>query len=201
MAQTANTGFRFFKSMTGQETSPVPTQIRIANSTTLRTGDAVRVNTGGFVVTAGASAALAGIVTGFVDENGINPFSLGYKTGNPSVTLTGDDQITTSSTNQTSAHYILAEVILDPTGSLLFVNKADGALTQANLFSLFVEDSNSRQISQASASATDGQWQLIILDPESTGGKTADSTKGAFRMAKRQMTTIIGANSGTVVAA
>lgn len=201
MAYTANTGFRFWKSMNGQETSPVPNLLRVANSATLRVGDSVRVNTSGFATGAGASAAIAGVVVGFVDENGINPLSLGYNTGNPSVTLTGDDTITTSSSNQSSAHYIQAEVVLDPTGSLLWLNKADGALAQANLFSLFVEDSNSRQISASSASVTDGQWQLVLLDPESTGGKAADTTKGAFRLAKRQMVTIIGTNSGTVVAA
>jgi hypothetical protein len=201
MARTANTGFRFFKSMFGHMESPVPNLFRIDNSKTLRVGDAVRINTSGLIVTAGASAAVAGICVGFVDENGINPFSLGYKTGNPGCTLTGDDILTTSSSNSSSAHYIQAEVILDPTGSLIWLNKADGALAITNLFNLFVADSNSRQIASSSASVTDGQFQLVLLDPESTGGKTADTTMGGFRIAKRQMVTIIGTNSGTVVAA
>lgn len=172
--------------MNGNDAPPIPLRITIANSTSLRVGDVVRVNTAGFVVASGATGLAAGVVQGFVDETGINPFSLGYKTGNPSVTLTGDDGITTSSSNQTAAHYMQAEVILDPAGVLLFLNKTDGTLTQSNLFQYFPVDSNSRQIATGSASDANGTFQLIALDPESTGGATADGTKGAFRLAGNQ---------------
>ena len=186
MAETANTGFKYYKSLSGNMAAPTSIPFRIANSTTLRLKDAVRVNTSGFVVTAGVGEAIAGIVVGLEDENGINPFSLGYDTTGPSVTLAGDDQIATSSSNQTSAHYMNARVVIDPAGDILWLQKADAALTATRLFQYFDLDSNGRQVTVSTGGDANGQVQLIALDPEATGGKTADTTMGAFRIAENQ---------------
>ena len=199
MAYTAQTGFRYWRSMTGAEPAPIPTPIRVANSTTLRVGDLVRVNTAGFVVPAGAGAAIAGVVTGLVDERGITPWSLGYGTRTGS-TLTGDDTLATSATNQTRSDYIQAEVILDPAGTLLWISDADGDLAQTNLFQFFDCDANSRQVASGTASDTNGQVQLVIWDPEGVSNivgnvKAADASKGAFRIVENQFG--LGVDSGT----
>ncbi len=183
MAYTAGTGFRYFKSLSGQGEMPTPVPIRIANSTTLRIGDLVRVNTSGLLVTAAAGEAAAGVLLGFVDEKGVNPFSLGYSRGG--VTRTGDDTLATSATNSTRADYIRGEVCIDPSGDILWLNDADADLAQTNLFQYFDADSNGRQVSQASASDANGVLQLIQWDPEGDPA-TADASKGAFRIAENQ---------------
>lgn len=190
MAYTASTGFRFWRSLSGAQHAPQPIPIRIANSTTLRVGDAVRVNTSGFVVTAAAGTALAGIVVGFEDEKGINPFSLGYGSRG-GYTLTGDDTVTTSSTNQTRTNYLNAQIIVDIAGDLLWLNDADGDQAQTNLFQFFDSDANGRQITQSSASDANGQWQLMVWDPQGASNipdnpVAADASKGAYRINENQ---------------
>ena len=192
MAYTAGTGFRYFKSLSGNTAAPTPIPIRIANSTTLRIGDAVRVNTSGLLVTGAAGEVLAGVLVGFVDENGINPFSLGYNRAG--VTRTGDDTLATSSTNSTRADFIKGEVIIDPQGDILWLNDADGALAQTNLFQFFDNDANGRQVA-VGGSDSNGQWQLMMLDPEATGGAAADTSKGAFRINENQFNS--GVDTGT----
>lgn len=199
MAYTANTGFRYFRSISGNMAQPVPIALRIANSTTLRIGDTVRVNTAGFIVGAGTGVVVTGVVVGFTDENQISPFTLGYNTSTRSVTLTGDDQLTTSSTNQTAANYINAEVILDPAGAALWLNKADSALTQTNLFQFFDTDSNNRQITVSTASDTSGTWQLIAIDPNATGGAAADTTMGLFRLVENMLQTNTNSYNSTAI--
>lgn len=190
MADTASTGFRYFKSLSGNPAAPTPIRVKIANSTTLRLRDAVRVNTSGLLVTAGTGNPVGGILVGFVDEKGINPFSHGYgsRTGS---TLSGDDQLTTSSTNSTRADYIEGLVIIDPAGDILWLNDADDSLAQTNLLQHFDVDSSSRQITVSTASDANGQFQLVEWDPEGVsnvyGNPTAaDASKGAFRIAENQ---------------
>ena len=190
MAYTAGTGFRYWKSLSGAMTAPVPTPIRIGNSVTLRIGDLVRVNTAGFVVGAGVGGAVAGVIVGFIDEKGTNPFSLGYGTRTGS-TLTGDDTLATSSSNQTRNDYINAEVILDVAGDLLWLNDADADQAQTNVFQFFDVDSNNRQVTQSTASDANGQLQLILWDPQGVSNvpgnpAAADASKGAYRIAENQ---------------
>ena len=192
MAYTAGTGFRFWRTLSGAGHAPAPLPFRIANSTTLRIGDAVRVNTSGLLVTAGVGEVITGVLVGFVDENGINPFSLGYSKAG--VTRTGDDTLATSSTNSTRSNYILGEVIVDPAGDILWLNDADAGMTQANLFQFFDNDSSGRQVT-VGGSDSNGQWQVILLDPEASGGATADTTKGAFRINESQFNS--GVDTGT----
>ena len=199
MAYTAGTGFRYFKSLSGNPAVPTPIPIRIADSVTLRVGDMVRVNTAGLVVTAGVGAAIAGVLAGFVDERGINPFSLGYGTRTGS-TLTGDDTLATSSTNTTRADYVNAEVIVDPSGDLLWTNDADADQAQTNIFQYFDIDSVSRQVTQSTASDANGQLQLMLWDPKGVSNVpgnplAADASQGAYRIAENQFG--IGIDSAT----
>lgn len=199
MAYTAGTGFRYYRSLSGNTAAPLPIPIRVANSTTLRIGDLVRVNTAGFVVGAGVGGAVAGVLTGFTDEKGTNPFSLGYGTRTGS-TLTGDDTLGTSATNQTRNDYINAEVIIDVAGDMLWLNDADGDQAQTNIFQYFDVDSNNRQVTQSTASDANGQLQLILWDPQGVSNipgnpAAADASKGAYRIAENQFG--IGIDSAT----
>lgn len=189
MAYTAGTGFRFYKSLSGNTAAPTPIPVRIANSTTLRIGDVVRVNTSGLLVAAPTTDAAAGVLVGFVDNNGINPFSLGYSKAG--VTRTGDDTLATSSTNSTRADYILGEVIVDPAGDILWLNDTSTALTQVDLFTFADSDSSARQLTTNSLSDATGQFQIMMLDPEASGGATADTTKVACRLTRNQFGLLI----------
>lgn len=185
MAYTANTGLRYDRTINANGADPLPYPILVANTTSLRIGDAVRVNTSGFVVTAGAGNPIGGVCVGFVDNNGINVLGFGVS-NTTGCTVTSDDAITTASDNQTRASAVYAQVVLDMSGQILWLNKADGALSQTNLFQYFDLDSNSRQVATGGASDANGQMQLILLDPLSSGGAAADTTMGAFRVNENQ---------------
>ena len=189
MAYTAGTGFRFWRSLSGAQHAPAPIPFRIANSTTLRVGDLVRVNTAGFLVTNGATAPPAGVLGGFANAQGINPFSLGYSDGG--VTLTGDDTLATSATNQTRADYIDGLVTVDVAGDLLWLNDASADLALTNLFQFYDVDSTSRQVDAATNGDANGVMQLIVWDPKGTSQipdnpATADASFGAFRINESQ---------------
>lgn len=198
MAYTASTGFRYWKSLNAAGEIPAPQRFRIANSTTLRIGDLVRVNTAGFLVGAGVGNPVAGVLKGFVDQRGINPFSLGYS--GAGVTLTGDDTLATASDNTTRSQYITGEVWVDVSGNALWLNDADSDLAQTNVFQFFDVDSNNRQVTQSTFSDANGQLQLIEWDPQGTSNEpdnpvAADASKGAFRIAENQFG--IGIDSAT----
>lgn len=181
MAKTATTGFFHRKNLVGDAATIPSEQFKIANSTTIKIGDAVRINTGGFAVLAGVGAPVLGIVSGIVNYQGINPFALG--TGAGGATLTPDDKVVTASNNQTRADYLSVEVSLDPAGLLLYFNDADGDFTIANLLQFFDCAAGSAQITQGSASDASGQFQLVKLDPDGDG----DASKGLFRISECQL--------------
>ena len=198
MAYTASTGFRYWKSLNANGAEPAPQRFRIANSTTLRIGDLVRVNTSGFLVGAGVGNPVAGVLKGFVDQKGINPFSLGYS--GAGVTLTGDDTLATASDNTTRAQYITGEVYVDVAGTSLWLNDADASQAQTNVFQYFDVDSNNRQVTQSTASDANGQLQLIEWDPKGTSNEpdnpeAADASQGAYRIAENQFG--VGIDSAT----
>ena len=189
MAYTAASGFRFWRTISGETHTPAPFRFLIANSTTLRIGDAVRVNTGGFLVAAGVGTAISGVLVGFEDEQGITPFSLGYSAGG--LTLTGDDTVATSATNQTRADNLYGQVIIDPAGNILWLNDADADQARTNILMFFDSNATGRTITQSTASDANGQWQLMLWDPKGssdvTGNPaTADASTGAYRIAENQ---------------
>lgn len=194
MAYSSATGFRFRKGLYGLE-HPSSQNFRAGNSATIKIGDAVRINNAGGVVRAGAGSPVLGIVRGIVDENDINPFSLGY-TNNTGATLTPDDTVVTAADNTTRTHYIKLVVDVDPAGVGLFYNDANGNLALTNVGQFFDVVAASGQIDQTSASDTSGQFQLLELDPDGDG----DLSKGLFRIAESQLMTQIG-NSTAVISA
>lgn len=202
MALSTAKGFRYRKSLISALDQPEPIQVIIANSTTLTIGEVVRVNTSGFLVANGVSGVAMGVVAGFVDSNGINPFSLVYDTTATGVTLAPgnpgtQDSVTTSSTNQTQATKMLAEVIVDPSGTTLLYNLANStvALSQSNLLQFFNLTSDSMQVDTNTGSNTSGVMQLIQLDPDQDG----NTAKGLFKLSTNQLSDFI--SNGTAVRA
>lgn len=203
MAYSSSDGFRYYRSLSGQGEAPAPIRYLIANSTTLKKGDLVRVNTSGLLVAAGVGNPILGVITGLVDNDGINVLSFGYTgaTGHTDASSNGgDDTVATASDNSSRARAVYGEVIIDPSGDILWLNDASGDFTQTNLLQLFdVDAADSRTVDQSSASDTNGQLQLMVLDQEATGGKTADASKGLFRIAEGQVA--VGVDQGNAIVA
>ena len=181
MALSASTGFRVYKHGAGEFASPVSLTYKIANSTTLKLGDLVRVNTGGFLVRAATGEAPAGVLQGVIDANGTPPWT-SFWVNNAGVTITNDDTIVSSSSNQTrSDNYIQGQIGFDPAGITLYYNDADSSLAATNLFQFF-DVASSNQVTVGSASDANGQVQLISVDPDND----ADLSKGLFRINENQ---------------
>lgn len=194
MAATSSTGFKYGQNLYGKDT-PVAIRYRLGNSATMKIGDAIRLNTAGGIVRVAAGNPVLGVLVGITDEKGTNPFGQGYVNGT-GATLSGDDTVTSASDNTTRTNYLEAEVIVDPAGSILWYNDANGDFALTNTGQLCDVVAASDQIDQSSASDTSGQFQLVKIDPD----KDADASKGMFRIAEPQLLTQIG-NSSTVVAA
>ncbi len=186
MAKTSSQFFEYRKNLYGASSVTTPLKVIIANSTTVKLGQAVRVNTAGFIVPASAGDALLGIVSGLVDNSNIpvNGFNYG---GNSGHTKLNDDRLTTASDNTTRVTKVYAEVDVALPG-VVFYNDADGALAQTNLMQFFDHDSDADQITVSTASDTSGQFQLIELDPDNDG----DTSKGLFRISEPQLMSQIG---------
>lgn len=187
VSSTSVKGFKPYKSLNGVD---IPNSLffLIDNSITITIGDAVRLDTNGCLKrVASTDPAVLGIVTGLYDSTGnVSVFSPRMPgTALVGATLTPDDTIATASDNRTNTQkQLVAAVIMDPAGAILYENTANGALTQANVGSLFnVVNGTPGQIDQASASVTSGQFQLISLDPDNDG----NTSKGLFRTCQDQL--------------
>ena len=194
-SSTSIYGFSFRKSLVGVD-SPAVMEFIIEDSSTVTIGDAVRIDTSGYLKRAGAGYPVGGIVVGIVDQGGINIFSP-RASGTTGATLTKDDTVAVSATNTSDAtRKIKAQVILSPAGYVLFYNYANDVLAQTNLFQFFDVTSTSGQIDVSTASDTSGQFQLIQLDPDGDG----TTYKGLFRVMENQLALTIG-NSTAIVSA
>lgn len=189
MAKTAATGFSYRKSLNGNE-HPSRLDVLLAGSATVKIGDLVRVNTSGLLVRCATGEAPVGVLVGLVDQNGINVFSPRAQ-GTTGATLTPDDQIATASDNATAATKNLkGQIIVDVAGLNLYYNVADAALAQTNLLQFF-DVANGNQVTVGSASDSNGQVQLLGLDPDGDG----TTTKGIFRVNESQFNA--GLDTGT----
>lgn len=189
MAYSASTGFRFRGCLDGTE-HPAVQRYLLAGSATVKIGDLCRVNNAGLLVRAATTEPVAGVIVGLVDQNGINVFSPRAQ-GTTGATLTYDDQIATSSSNATDAtRNLKADVIIDVTGNCLWYNDSDGTLAQTNLYQMF-DVANGNQVTQSGASDSNGQVQLMKIDPD----EDADVSKGLFRIHENQFG--MGIDTGT----
>lgn len=180
MAKTSTAGFFFRQNIYGLEHPAIQRYI-IGNSSTISIGDAVRINNAGFLVRAAVGEAIAGVVNGIVDANGVNVFSP-RASGTTGTTLTPDDTVAVSSTNQSDAtRNIKADVIIDPAGVCLFYNDNAGDLADTNRYQFADNDADADQTANSFSDAN-GQWQLMVLDPDGD----ADASKGLWRIAENQ---------------
>lgn len=193
-SSTSVAGFFYRRSLAGVD-GPVPLEFIIEDSNTITLGDAVRLQTTGFLTNSAAGEPVLGIVAGLVDRGGINVFS--PRANSSSVlgtTLTPDDTITVSSTNSSDAtREVKAQVFLDTSGDILWYNDADGNLAQTNVMQLFDVVAAGDQIDQGSASDSNGQFQLLQIDPDDD----ADLSKGLFRIVEGQLA--VGIDQGTAI--
>ncbi len=186
VSSTSVKGFKTYKSLLGVD-SPLQLLFILENSTTVTVGDAVRLDTNGCIKRcASTDPAVLGIVQGIYDQTGqLGVFSPRISgTAIAGATLTPDDTIATASDNRTNTSKKLSVYVIPDQGEVLYQNVANGALTQANIGSLFnIVTANPGQIDQASASVTSGQFQLVSLDPDGD----ASTSKGLFRIAQPQL--------------
>jgi hypothetical protein len=201
VSSTSVRGFKLRKDLRGNVNAGSIYECIIDNSITLTLGDAVRIDSSGYIKTAGTTGCILGILTGIVDQNGINVFEASRV---PALsiagsTLTGQDTIVTSATNTTNLTRVLrAQVTVDPAGCLVWMNQANAtaALAQANLMS-FYNLTAAGQIDSNSASLTSGQFQLIGLDPDSD----ASTAKGLFRLVQCELPNAVPVWGTTAVVA
>lgn len=199
VSSTSIKGFSVHKRLYG-ECEGVQLLYIIDNSQKIQVGDAVRLDTAGYLKPCAATdPAVLGIASGLYDQNGdVGVFSPRMPaTAVAGSTLLPDDTLTVSATNTSDGtRKLSAYVILDPAGSLLLRNVASGALAQANIGSLFnVVSNNPGQIDASSVSVTAGQFQLVALDPDGDG----TTTKGIFRIVQNQLITNFVSYNGTAV--
>lgn len=186
-SSTSIYGFSLERSLMGVN-NPADLDLVIKDSSTITIGDPVRWSTDGYIKRSAAGEAVLGIVIGLVDKDGLNVFSPRAQ-GTTGTTLTPDDTIAVSSTNSSDATRSLkASVVLDPPGSLLWRNKTDGTLTATNLGQMFDVGATVGQIATGTASDTNGQFQLVAIEP-------SDTTVGYFRIVESQLA--VGIDQGT----
>lgn len=189
-SSTSVYGFEFRESLIGLE-HPSSRAFILGNSATVTIGDPVRLNSDGLLVRSAAGEAVLGILDGIEDQNGIPAFSPRAQ-GTAGSTLTPDDTIATSATNSSDGtRKLKGRVIIDIAGTNLYYNNASTALAQTNVGQLFDVGATVGRISTASASDTNGQFQLVQLDPDNDG----TTTKGLFRIVEGQLA--IGIDQGT----
>lgn len=189
MAKSSSTvyGFSLHRGLAGVE-NPTSLDFVIKDSSTITIGDPVRLSTDGYLKRAAAGEAVLGICIGLVDKDGLNVFSPRAQ-GTTGATLTPDDTVAVSSTNSSDAtRKIKAQVVLDPAGLLVWKNTVDSALAQTNVGQLFDVGATVGQISVSTASDSNGQFQLVALDADST-------TVGYFRLVESQLA--VGIDQGT----
>lgn len=177
-------GFDYRGSLLGVDASPVNVDVLIDDSATLTLGDAVCIDADGNLDVVAAGGSVLGVLQGVVDQDGINVFETGRAGGLDGSSLSGDDTVTVSSTNTSDAtRKLKGRVALVLPGNSKWYNDSDGTLAQANLFQFFDTTATGDQISQASASDANGQFQLIEIDPDGD----ADASKGIFIVNEAQV--------------
>ena len=173
-------GFDYRGSLYGVAASPMNITVLIKGSQTLTLGDAVRVDDAGLAVVCGATSLVGGIVRDIVDKNSLSVFSPRSSRG--IATVSGDDTVTTGSTN-TTVDLLKAVIELALPGGSVYYNDANGDFAQTNLFQFFDLTSTGDQVDQGTASEAAAVVQLIKIDPDGD----ADASKGLFIFAETQL--------------
>lgn len=171
-------GFYYRGQLNGAD-NPVTIQRIIKNSETVTIGDAVK-NSAGYVAVCDANdTPVLGIIVGIVNDKGIDLDSAPASTYDGTWTsgTVGVGTYVATDDNVTDKK-IRVIVNVDPYS--LWLNDANGDLTEAEVFSFF-SLTDEDQIDAATNSATVGEFQLMERDPEGEPAD-ADVSKGLFRI-------------------
>jgi len=173
-------GFEYRGQLNGAE-NPVAIHVPIANSQTVKVGDAVKLQTfasGGGCMRATAGSKVLGIVVGIVNKDGIDLDNAPASTYDG--TWDSDNKTYTAASDNMSDKQIKAIVVTDKYA--LWYNDAAGDLAAADLLKFF-DLTDQDQIADQDGSDSAGAFQLIRLDPDGDG----DASKGIWRIAESQL--------------
>jgi hypothetical protein len=164
-------GFKFRKTISGGN-GIVPAEFELigGNSVVFQVGDLIRIDADGFAALVTAGDLVLGVVTGVVNNKGINI--------DPDAATT-PDTFTMGSANETAGVASQKRVRYIPAlADYLFYNDADSALSQALLMTYMnVNDENDVDPGSTSDS-TLSTVRLIEIDPDNDG----DTSKGLFQI-------------------
>jgi hypothetical protein len=169
-------GFEYRGQISGAQ-DPVILQIPIANSQTVKVGDAVYVATNG-VQRITNSTLVLGVVAGIVDQYGIDLDNT--STDNYDGTWTSSSKTYVASDDNLTDKKVCAQVIADE--DALFYNDADGDFTNPTDKGLLIKCADHDQIDEDTTSATVGQFYVWKLDPDGDG----DASKCLVKIARSQ---------------
>lgn len=167
-------GFAFRKNLDGSAYVPALLYGIGKNSVVFTKGDAVRLNTSGFVDLATTTEQVIGIVAGVVNSQGA---SVDADSGTT-------DTYTMNSANQTTGgQYQVA--FIPAFGHYAFSADSDTTIEQASLGKYFALNSTSDGVVTSGESDTIGtlDLQLVGIDPDND----ADASKGLYRFVNSQM--------------
>lgn len=163
-------GFSFRKSLDGANVAPATLRVIGKNSVEFAKGDAVRINTSGFVDVCDAGEGIAGFVVGVENRD-----------GTPVAYDSGDIDIwTMASDNQTVAKKMI--VFIPALPQYLFFNDADGNMDEAHVGLYFDLASHSQVDEDTHSDTTQATVRLWQYDPDGD----ADASKGLFQVVESQ---------------
>ncbi len=169
-------GFEYRGQANGAQ-NPVILQYPIANSATVKVGDAVYVASNGVTRITNATLVL-GVVVGIVDANGIDLDNT--STDNYDGTYTSSSKTYVATSDNITDKKVCAQVIVDE--DAIFYNDADGNFTNPTDLGLLIKCADHDQIDESETSATVGQFYVWKLDPDGDG----DASKCYVKIARSQ---------------
>ena len=164
-------GFQYARNMDGSAYVPSLLYYIGKDSVTFTIGDAVRLNTSGYVDICDAGEYVLGVVASVVDSN--------HKAIDPDSGTLHD--YTMDSDNTTSAQYEVG--IIPALPHYLFYNDADEALSSTDVGQYFDLISSSQVDGSSNDDTTTKTCRLWVYDPDSD----ADYSKGLFNFVESQI--------------
>lgn len=171
-------GFEYRGQLNGKE-NPVTLEIPIANSQTVKVGDAVKLQafaSGGGVYRATAGEEVLGVVRGIVDSKGIDLDNSSLYDG----TWTSSSKSYVAASNNMTVKKVKARVVVDK--DALWYNDSAGDLAQADILKFF-DLTDQDQIADQNGDDNAGAFILVKLDPDNDG----DASKGLFKIAESEL--------------
>jgi hypothetical protein len=170
-------GFEYRGQISGAQ-DPVILQYPIANSATVKVGDAVYISTNGVTRITNTTLVL-GVVVGIVDANGIDLDNT--DSGNYDGTWTSSSKTYVATSDNITDKKVCAQVVADC--EALWYNDADGNFTNPTDLGLLIKCADHDQIDEDTTSATVGQFYVYKLNPDGDG----DASKCIVKIARSQM--------------